>query len=68
MQQKASQAKMVLTVTFGLALVLNLVETLWDPDGQAWLILRIIVSVLFGVALVGYIALWLRQRRSEPSG
>ena len=39
-------------VTFSLALLLDLAEALWDPDGQPWLILRITVSVLFTVALL----------------
>lgn len=67
-RQKASRAKTVLIVTFGFALILNLVEALWDPDGQPWLVLRITVSVLFGVSLVAFIALWLAQRRHEPTG
>ncbi|MEU6572202.1 hypothetical protein [Streptomyces parvulus] len=64
--QKTVTAKNMLAVTFAIALLLNLVEAVWDPDGQPWLILRIAVSILFGLALVAYIVLWFR-RRSEKS-
>lgn len=64
--KKTENAKTVLAVTFAIALLLNLVEAVWDPDGQPWLILRIAVSIIFGLALVSYIALWFR-RRSEKS-
>jgi uncharacterized membrane protein len=66
-QHKAAQAKTALAFTFSLAVLLNLVDAFWDPDGQAWFILRVTVSVLFGVALVAYIAMWLRQRRSRTA-
>lgn len=66
-RRETAWAKTALLVTFCLALLLNLAEALWDPDGQPWLILRIAMSVLFIVTLAGCIALWLRQRRSDTA-
>ena len=67
MQKQAERARVALAVTFAFALVLNLVEAWWDPDGEPWQILRIAVSILFGLALVTYIAVWWR-RRNKDSG
>ncbi|MCL7427229.1 hypothetical protein [Streptomyces sp. YS415] len=66
-QRKLKSARAALWLTFNIALLLNLIEAWWDPDGQPWLILRITVSILFGTALVGYVLLWLLNRRSDPS-
>jgi uncharacterized membrane protein YcfT len=60
-----ARARTTLLATFSLAALLNLAEALWDPDGWLWHVLRIVVSVLFTVALVGFIVLRFRQRRSE---
>ncbi|MFE6333501.1 hypothetical protein ACFVP3_00015 [Streptomyces sp. NPDC057806] len=66
-QRKLKSARAALWLTLDIALLLNLIEAWWDPDGQPWLILRITVSILFGAVLVGYVLLWLLNRRSDPS-
>ncbi len=61
-----------LLITFASAVVLNLAEVLWDPDGQFWLAVRIAVSVAFGATLARFALLRLRnpdsRSRSGESG
>ncbi|MET7410029.1 hypothetical protein [Streptomyces parvulus] len=62
--QQVDRARTALQVTFGLALLLNFVEAWWDPDGSAWSLTRIAVSMLFLLSLAVFITLWWRHRRS----
>jgi membrane protein implicated in regulation of membrane protease activity len=64
-EQKTTRAKTALSITFGLAVLLNLADALWGLPGAAWLTVRIVVSVLFTIALIVFIALWFSRRR-EP--
>lgn len=60
-RQRAARA--VTQVTFTGAVLLNIVDITAEPTFQGWTILRIGVSVIFAVALVSWVALWLLSRR-----
>jgi hypothetical protein len=56
---------MAVQVTFGLALLLNLVEAVAEPRFAGWMALRVLVAVAFIVALLGWAALWFTARRAR---
>jgi hypothetical protein len=51
--------------TFALAAVLNLIEAVADPDGGLWTGARIVVSVLFGLALFAWVIVAIRKSRGR---
>lgn len=60
------RAARCLGATFTVAVSLNLVEAVGDPDGTAWRAVRLAASVAFTLALVAWAALWvLRWRRGR---
>lgn len=64
-QGSLTKAKNALAVTLALAVVLNLADALWNPSGGFWLTARVVASVVFTVALVVFIAAYLRSRRRQ---
>lgn len=60
------RAARCLGTTFTVAVTLNLIEAVRDPDGTAWRAVRLTASVAFTLALVAWAALWvLRWRRGR---
>ncbi|MFF7893618.1 hypothetical protein ACFZDI_17300 [Streptomyces sp. NPDC007907] len=63
---RAARAGDCLKAAFAVAVAMNLAEALWEPDGVLWTAARAAASVLFLVALVACVVLWvLRRRRSR---
>ncbi|MFD8232709.1 hypothetical protein ACFV20_12590 [Streptomyces sp. NPDC059696] len=60
---RAARAAACLKTAFAVAVAMNLAEALWDPDGAVWTAARVAVGVLFLVALVTCVALWVLRRR-----
>jgi hypothetical protein len=50
-------------VTFAVAVLLNLVDAVVDPDGWLWTGTRATVSVLFLLAVVWWIVEFIRRKR-----
>jgi hypothetical protein len=55
----------ILMTSFALAALCNLVEAVADPDGWAWQTLRVALSVVFLIALVGWLVALIRARRAR---
>lgn len=64
-EKYANGAKSALWLTFSLAVMLNLAEALWHPPGNAWLAVRVTVSVLFTAVLIACIGLWMVRHRQR---
>jgi hypothetical protein len=54
--------KEAVSVTFSIALVLNFLSVVVGVDGSAWHLLRVVVGVLFLIALVAWIGALIRRR------
>jgi hypothetical protein len=61
--EQSNPAAEAVGVTFAIAVVLNCVEVVVDPNGWLWTGSRAIVSVLFGLAVVWWIVEYIRRRR-----
>lgn len=60
------RAARCLGTTFTVAVTLNLIEAVRDPDGTVWRAVRLTASAAFTLALVAWAALWvLRWRRGR---
>lgn len=64
--ERWENAKGYFGFTFALAIVLNIVDAAWDIDGAWWTALRAAVGVLWLVALVNLVAVFLARRRPQP--
>lgn len=60
------RAARCLGTTFTVAVTLNLIEAVRDPDGAAWTAARLAASAAFTLTLATWAALWvLRWRRGR---
>lgn len=58
-----ARAAKLLGCAFTIAVAMNFVAAVWQTDGAAWRMARLIVSVLFLAALAYYVTLWVMRWR-----
>ncbi|MFI6582773.1 hypothetical protein [Embleya sp. NPDC050493] len=65
---KSDLLALSVVISFGVTVVLNLAEAIWDPSGAAWPLLRQVSAAVFTVLLIAYVVHCVRHRRSATSG
>ncbi|MFG3102825.1 hypothetical protein ACGFZL_20225 [Streptomyces sp. NPDC048182] len=64
-RQHVHRARTASSVTFGVLILLNSADALWDPGGWAWTALGVTVWVAFNVATSVLAVLWVVRRRAR---
>jgi hypothetical protein len=62
---KSSTARSIAAGGFCFALLLNLVEAVWDPDATAWTATRALAGTVFTVGLLLWLWSFLVERRER---
>ncbi|MGW7264902.1 hypothetical protein [Streptomyces sp. NPDC054842] len=67
LEVRATIAKNALSVTFVLAVLLNLADAFWNPSGGIWEAARFVATVLFSAALIAFAVTHIPLRRKGSS-